>query len=94
MISEQPIDVDQVMGNGQGIPDFGGPECGCKMCHNYRARGKDTKLLNHGPYKPVSELAEDQLNRVSLPGDIDYQGYVGQGITSGFTTQDVGRAVC
>ena len=30
--------------------------------------------LNLGPYKSAGELAGDEFNRVSLPGDSDYEG--------------------
>lgn len=63
---------------GQGIAgpielpaNFGQPDCECRHCRNNRASGL-SKLINHGPYKPASELFSGELNRVALPGDVDY----------------------
>src|SRR4030042_6371193 len=56
--------------------NFGQPDCQCKHCQNTRASGSKF-ILNHGPYKRASELAGNELNRVSLPGDVDYQRKVG-----------------
>jgi hypothetical protein len=51
--------------------NFGQPDCECRHCQNNRAAGS-RKVLNHGPYKTVGELADNELNRVSLPSDVDY----------------------
>jgi hypothetical protein len=53
------------------IPNFGQPDCECHHCRNNRKSGSK-KVLNHGPYKTAGELAENELNRVALPGDVDY----------------------
>ena len=53
----------------------GGDGCGCGMCKNNESRPlKERKIINHGPYKPAGDLAENELNRVSVPGDVDYDG--------------------
>ncbi len=55
--------------------NFGLSDCDCRMCRSNRNNGyKHT--INHGAYKPAPELAEHELNRVSLPGDADYTGIV------------------
>jgi len=55
--------------------NYGQSDCACQHCQNVRAVGKDPAVrLNHGPYKRVDELADDRINRVSLPGDVDYVG--------------------
>ena len=61
-------------GNG---PYPGGTACECKMCQNYRAKGKSLAMLNHGPHLTANELAKISplaRNRVPLPGDSDYKG--------------------
>ena len=60
----------------------GGLECECRMCANWRAKGKDTALLHHGQFRmDANQLAlmdraagvrDVARNRVSLPGDLDY----------------------
>ena len=55
------------------ILNFGQPDCECHHCRNNRKTGSK-KILNHGPYKTASELAENELNRVALPSDPDYVG--------------------
>jgi len=59
------------------IPDspanYGQSDCQCRHCTNVRAAG-GRHVLNHGPYKPGNELSRHELNRVSLPGDVDYTG--------------------
>ena len=42
---------------------------------NCAARGVNT--CNTGPYKPAHELGQREVNRVSLPGDVDYHGVCG-----------------
>lgn len=55
------------------IPNFGLPNCDCKHCLQNRANGSK-HTINHGPYKTASQLGDKELNRVSLPGDADYDG--------------------
>ncbi len=52
--------------------NYGQDNCECKHCQQHRAN-KGSKLI-HGPYKPASELGDNEINRVSLPGDADYTG--------------------
>ena len=48
-------------------------DCECKHCDwNRKTGGKHA--LNHGEYKDCSQLADNEVNRVSLPGDVDYDG--------------------
>ena len=75
--------VDAACGDklSHGLPaNYGQPNCQCWHCHNYRAAKKDTAKkdtakLNHGPWLNAEQLAEQgyMANRVSLPGDIDYE---------------------
>ena len=53
------------------IPHFGQPDCQCRHCQNKRAAG-GMLTINHGPLKTRAELATSEVNRVSLPGDPDY----------------------
>lgn len=53
--------------------NFGQPDCECKHCQYNRTYG-NRFTLNHGKWKRVSELGKLELNRVSLPGDVDYVG--------------------
>ena len=57
-----------------GLPDkFGQPDCQCMHC----LQNRNSKLgltINHGAYKPADQLAKNEVNRVSLPGDVDYAG--------------------
>lgn len=55
------------------IENYGQPDCECWHCQNNGANGSK-HILNHSQYKPVAELAENELNRVSLPGDSDNDG--------------------
>ena len=57
------------------------PDCQCVMCRCFRAKGRPTQYLNHGPLLSHAELVElDKAarvndmhrNRVPLPGDEDY----------------------
>ena len=58
-------------------PYPGGPDCTCRMCANWKAKGKDTAKLNHG-WQDANGLGgtlnQYELNRVPLPGDADYEG--------------------
>ena len=49
---------------------YGEPDCECLHC--IQNGGK--KILNHGAYKHSADLAENEINRVSIPGDVDYCG--------------------
>ncbi len=53
--------------------NWGQPDCQCQHCKANRARGS-RHTLNHGPYKTREQLGLYELNRVSLPGDADYDG--------------------
>ena len=51
-------------------PRYGEPDCACLHCQQNDGK----KVLNHGSYKRSSDLGENEINRVSLPGDVDYCG--------------------
>lgn len=53
--------------------NFGQPNCECKQCESNRNTG-NRHTLNHGAWKSFKELASGELNRVALPGDVDYAG--------------------
>ena len=57
----------------QSIPNYGQSDCQCRHCRTNRTNG-GKHIINHGSYKTASQLAERELNRVSLPGDPDYTG--------------------
>ena len=54
------------------IPNFGQPDCHCQHCQTNRANGSK-HTINHGAYKPAAQLAEHELNRITLPGDVAYE---------------------
>jgi hypothetical protein len=53
--------------------NFGQPDCECRHCQQNR-RSDHKLIINHGAWKPASQLAANEVNRVSLPGDVDYVG--------------------
>ena len=55
--------------------NYGQADCQCKHCQ--ASRSHDHRwVINHGPWKSLHELAANEVNRVSLPGDVDYEGCV------------------
>lgn len=60
--------------------NFGQPDCECRHCQQNRRAG-DKHIINHGAYKPAEQLKANELNRVSMPGDIDYKA--GTDVTAG-----------
>ena len=50
------------------------PDKPCMHCQS-KNQHKVPLVINHGPYKSAGELADNEVNRVSLPGDLDYTGY-------------------
>lgn len=70
----EPVKADIKFGKLSLLPaNFGQTDCQCKHCRAVKVNGSK-HTLNHGAYKTVSQLADNELNRVSLPGDIDYAG--------------------
>jgi len=70
--------IKETLSNGSVVledkpANFGQPNCECKHCQSVRSN-KSHNVLNHGPHKPASELSLNELNRVALPGDVDYRG--------------------
>lgn len=57
------------------IANFGQPDCECMHCKSNRASG-GKHTINHGEYKPAHLLSKGEVNRVTLPGDVDYEGVV------------------
>ena len=53
--------------------NYGQPDCECQQCKTNRAKG-NRHIINHGPWRPAAELRDNEINRVSLPGDVDYEG--------------------
>ena len=62
--------------------NYGLDNCQCKHCQQIRTN-KSTARLNHGEYMTATELEQNgyDLNRVTLPGDIDYNGALTGGLT-------------
>lgn len=54
------------------IPNYGQPNCQCRHCQTARTN-KSKNVINHGSYKTASQLVENEINRVILPGDPDYE---------------------
>ena len=59
--------------SGQLPANFGKLDCDCMHCQQNRHQGSK-HVINHGTYKPANKLARNELNRVSLSGDVDYAG--------------------
>jgi hypothetical protein len=53
--------------------NYGQPDCQCKMCKANRING-NKGIINHGEWKPLGILADNESNRVALPGDVDCKG--------------------
>lgn len=53
--------------------NYGQPDCECMHCQIKRGN-KSHNIINHGKYKQAHQLADNEINRVALPGDIDYDG--------------------
>ena len=53
--------------------NFGQPNCECMHCQSKRVN-KSKNIINHGPVKTAAQLGPNEINRVSLPGDVDYRG--------------------
>lgn len=51
--------------------NFGQPDCECKHCQSKRIN-KSKNIINHGAWKSADQLGKNEINRVSLPGDVDY----------------------
>ena len=62
--------------------NYGLDNCQCKHCQTC-ITNKNPKRLNHGAYMTAAELEQNgyDLNRVTLPGDIDYNGALTGGLT-------------
>lgn len=55
------------------VPEkYGSKQCRCVCCKNNRLLLKP-RVVNHWAYKPASELAKNEINRVSMAGDVDYE---------------------
>ena len=52
--------------------NYGEEDCACLHCQQNSGK----KILDHGVYKDFSVLGENEMNRISLPGDVDYCGYM------------------
>ena len=72
---ERPLvtKVDAPFDRSQLIKNYGQPDCECRHCQQNRTNG-NRHVINHGPYKQFHQLRADEVNRVSLPGDQDYDG--------------------
>lgn len=69
-VSVTPVSVTKVL-----PANFGQPDCQCFHCKQNRASDvtNGRLIINHGDYKSFEKLAKNEVNRVSLPGDVDYQ---------------------
>ena len=66
---------------GVTLPEnYGLADCQCQHCLSNNANTHN-HTINHGDYKSADELARNEFNRVSLPGDIDYNGSRAVGIS-------------
>ncbi len=71
-IIERPIMTIERAAALNGIPNYGRANCECQHCQQNRRQGSK-HILNHGPYKDITRLGPNEFNRVSLPGDTDYE---------------------
>lgn len=53
--------------------NWGLPDCTCLHCAQNKTNG-GRSIINHGVWKPASLLVAGEINRVSLPSDVDYEG--------------------
>jgi hypothetical protein len=68
--------TEPVTDNVTALPaNFGLPDCACYHCRQNRSQPEARQLtINHGPAKLACELLPNEINRQTLPGDIDYDG--------------------
>ena len=76
-IPQQPLNVRPIVLDPPNVrPDMLDlVDCNCLHCQTNRANGS-RHSINHGPWKSAGELAANEINRVPLPGDVDYAGCV------------------
>jgi hypothetical protein len=66
--------IDTPEGLKEKVPDnYGGVNCGCMHCRHPKVQAGHV-VLNHGKFKHPHELGPREINRVSLVGDVDYNG--------------------
>ena len=46
-------------------------DCQCQHCQTARVNNSKN-TINHGAWKSYADLADNEVNRVTLPGDVDY----------------------
>ena len=74
----KPEDVRTLIMTPEGpkpeVPtNYGLEDCQCKQC-KLQGTGRPMHIFNHGAYKDANQLADKEINRVALPGDVDYEG--------------------
>jgi endogenous inhibitor of DNA gyrase (YacG/DUF329 family) len=77
IISDKFISDKRIIHLGQTnkLPDnYGTSDCQCQSCEQNHIN-KDRYVINHGDYKDYSQLGDNEINRVALPGDVDYAVY-------------------
>lgn len=72
-VEPEQIEIDCLRAYAQSKKPagFGGVECGCGHCRGAKAAGM---VVNHGAYKTAEQLAPNEVNRVTVPDDVDYRG--------------------
>ena len=55
--------------------NYGQPDCECMMC-TINSNKKRKLTINHDAHKHAGSLQIDEVNRVAIPGDVDYNGAV------------------
>ena len=73
--NHRPVIPQSVIPDSHTLPNFGQSDCQCMHCQSNRVNGNKS-IINHGGYKTAAELGSNEFNRVTLPGDIDYDGVV------------------
>jgi len=67
----QPVDPQAIADDVGVMPAYVVP---AMSQHDRNCAARGVNVCNTGPWLPASELPSSTINRVSLPGDDDYQG--------------------
>jgi hypothetical protein len=74
-VTEKTVTSKTVTNSTSAIPNYGLADCQCNACQCNESKPPAKRLtINHGPHKSHSELMDNEVNRVSVPGEPDYRG--------------------
>ena len=80
-VSVPIVSVPRLESNPNKPLNYGQPDCQCMHCQQHRTNNSKN-IISHGRYKTASELSDHEVNRVSLPGDVDYTGHMADRMTA------------